>query len=128
MFCEVRKLLHIFWEIWCIVKPRHVICNVDLNLLRIKSQDVSSKKVDFSLNSRYKRIMRHRGLKLGILNSYRVYKLGEFQWSMNVCWKLHIWVLIWCGFTNFANTSYTHIVCFVCIVSRCTVSKRPYWL
>jgi len=47
---------------------------------------------------------------------------------MNLFWKVHFYVLIWYGFTNFADTSYTHIVCIVCIVSYSTVSKRPYWL
>jgi len=56
------------------------------------------------------------GIEAWHFHSFRVYKLGEFQWSMNICWKLHFFVLIWCGCTNFANTSYTHIVCFVCIV------------
>ena len=50
VFCEVRSLQHTFWGIWCTVqrhpvlmyiKPGHVICNGDLSLLRIKSQDVT---------------------------------------------------------------------------------------
>jgi hypothetical protein len=33
---------------------------------------------------------------------------------VNVCWKLHFCVLIWCGFTDFENTSCVY--CLLCVL------------
>ena len=63
---------------------------------------VSCKKDDFSLNSGYKRIMGHRGLKFGIFIPVGCTGLAKFS-EFIACWKLHCCMLIWCGFINFAD-------------------------
>jgi len=61
--------------------------------------------------------MRHRGLKFGLFIPIVSTSLANFI-EVWICWKEHFHELIWCGFTNFANTGYTYIVCIAALCRK----------